>query len=201
MVAQAKDYIDDWMNFGSDLPWESLGDNTDWASILGEDIPDWMNFGNDVPWVSPGDTTDWGSLLDGGSGGAGGWLSGLLRMFGGGSGSGGGTGGGSGGGGGMGNLLALLGLLGGGINEASNTEDATDAMIRGNDAAERVIREQMGRSSEPFRPYTTAGAGAVDELAAMPDSALAGKFGALAGRYKPLGSGRGMALGQLAKGR
>lgn len=189
MVAQVKDYIDDFMSLNDVTDWTSfLADEPDWTSILGDGLPE--------GWESISDDYDWDSLLNGGgdSGSWGSWLSGISRLFGGGTGPGGGTGGGGG------NLLSLLALLGGGINQTINTDDATDAMLRGNQAAEDVIREQIGRSGEPFQPYTTAGADAVSRLSAMPDSALADKYGPLANRYKPLGSGRGIALGTLAKG-
>lgn len=94
----------------------------------------------------------------------------------------------------MQSLLPILAMIGGGINQNVNTREATDAMLSANRDAQNLIQGQLDRNATRFTPWTGAGADAVAQLAAMPPSNLAG-------RYKPLGSGRGISLASLAGGR
>lgn len=145
------------------------------------------------PWDLMGDTGAFGLGGDSGLslGSIGGWLSQI------------------GGGMGMSPLMTLLGLgalAGGGINQYGSTREATDAMLAANRDAQALVREQMGKNEPRFAPWTSAGAGAVGQLSAMPASNLAASYGGLADRYRPLGSGRGMvpqqprSLGGIARG-
>lgn len=121
------------------------------------------------------------------------WIQQLARMFGLG-GSNGGDGGG-GGNGGLMNLLAMLGLGGGAALNYGNTREATQAMLDANNNATSFLREQMGAGDQRMLPYTDQGREAVWNMNAMGARPLAG-------RYQPLGSGRGMVpLSTLAKGK
>lgn len=145
------------------------------------------------PWDLMGDTGAFGLGGDSGLslGSIGGWLSQIGRGM------------------GMSPLMTLLGLgalAGGGINQYGSTREATDAMLAANRDAQALVREQMGKNEPRFAPWTSAGAGAVGQLSAMPASNLAASYGGLADRYRPLGSGRGMvpqqprSLGGIARG-
>lgn len=191
--ARSKDFED-----GFSDPWDLIGDPSSLG--LGDPSVD--------PWDVMGDPTQYGlsdpnvdptfsGTAPTGSGESGSfslpslpsWLRQLLGL--GGNGSTGGNGSG------IGALLPLLGLVGGitsGVTGSNATREATDAMLRANQEATDLIRGQMQGASAPFKPYSDAGAGAIGRMQAMPQSDLAS-------RYRPLGSGRGMTLGQLAKGR
>lgn len=109
----------------------------------------------------------------------------------------GGNTGGNGSGINLAQLLPLLGLGAGitsGITSSGATREATDAMLRANQQAADLIRGRMEGADAPFKPYQDAGTSALARMQAMPASDLASRF-------RPLGSGRGMTLGQLAKGR
>lgn len=196
-----------------------IGDPASIGLIDWGNLPDWDLPGNGgtpgapgIPWTGEGDTTDPttglpapgpGSPGDPGSatgpGGLPAWLTNLgpqiLRMLGLGGGTGaGGAGGGAGGAGGLMNLLAMIAGGAGGFGAYNATQEGRQAMLDSNTRAEEFVRGQLGAGDERMRPYTDIGREAVWNLNAMGPSPLAG-------RYQPLNTGRGIKLGQLAKGR
>lgn len=155
------------------------GDGTDGSIDSGPSgLPPWLARILMPNQANSGGGSGGGGGGDGGGGGS--TIAGLIRgLF------GGGTGGDGLGLGGLGSLLGLGALIGGGINSHNSTEDATNAMLTANENAQNVIQGQIDKNAPRFAPWTTAGADAVAQMAAMGPSSLASK-------YKPLGSGRGI---------
>lgn len=166
--------------------------------------PGAFGLGGDDPYANwgggaDGDGTDGSSDFGSGGGGAGGLWNQIIGAIGKipGIGGGGGTGGGAGGIGSIiGSLLPIIGAIGGGINQRSANNDAREAMLRANEQATNEIRGAQDRNAQTFLPYTDQGREAIWNMNATGARPLAG-------RYQPLGQGRGMVpsqtLGQLAK--
>lgn len=178
---------------------ESLYDNWDLRDLPGViDFSNWTGEGDTVidpatgqPDPGPGSPGAPGSADP--TGGNTNWMQQLLRALG----LGGKPGAGGGGGGGM-DIMRLLSMLGMGTNTVLNnnaTREATEQMMRANEEATNFLRGEMGAGDERFKPYTDIGREAVWNMNAKGPQALAG-------RYKPLGSGRGMtSLGAVAQGK
>jgi hypothetical protein len=73
----------------------------------------------------------------------------------------------------------------------------TDAVNTANTDARNIL----GGATNAFTPYQQAGTDALARLRAAPPSNIAGNFQPLAGNFNPLGTGRGLNLAQIARGR
>lgn len=175
---------DPYANWGGGQGGDGTDGSADFGSLSDLGVPSWL-----AALIKPNQAN---SGTGGGSGGGGGGnpLSGLTGLL---SGLFGGGGGGGLGLGGLGGLLGLGALIGGGINSHNSTEDATNAMLQANQNAQNVIQGQIDKIPGQYAPWTSAGSGAVAQMAAMGPSSLASK-------YRPLGSGRGITLNKLATG-
>lgn len=119
------------------------------------------------------------------------------------SGGGGGVGGSSGGmlgslakALGLGNassLLPLLASIAGGALNYNSTKNATNQMQDAITKSNEIVQSTLGGNKGLYEPFVQAGLGALPKLQNFNSN--------LSANFKPLGSGRGLTLGQLAGGR
>jgi hypothetical protein len=122
----------------------------------------------------------------GGGGSNGGIASQLARMLG----LGGGANDQSGG---MAGILGLLASLYGAHTQSQATAEATRIAQEGLANASAQASSTIGGAQANFNPFINAGAKAAGNISSMPLSALAGD-------YKPIGSGKGLNLRQIVGG-
>lgn len=107
----------------------------------------------------------------------------------------------------LGTLANLLGPVLGGILTKNATSKATDQVLAGIDKAGQQATSLLGGNAALYKPYTDAGPAGVAKLQdMMGNSSLAGNFKPIAnqniaGQFRPLGAGRGLTMGQMARGR
>jgi hypothetical protein len=205
--AQTKDFADfdfgDLGGFSDNFDPGVMGDPSayglggiDWSQIIGQQ-PENGSFvgpdGSDPNGFTPGDYNELdqfnaglGDPSDPSGGGGGSTLSSLARLLTGGSGGGSALGA-------LGQLLPFLATLGGGLMSRNATQDATHQVQDSLANANNQVTSLLGGAGSGFKPYQDAGLSALGKMQAFPQSNLAGNF-------KPLGSGRGINLAQLAKG-
>lgn len=95
--------------------------------------------------------------------------------------------------GGLGALLPMLASIYGGVQSRNATQDATHQVQQSLADANTTITGLLGGAGSMYKPYQDAGTAALAKLSALPPSNIAGQF-------KPIGSGRGLSLAQIAKG-
>lgn len=173
------------VTFGPD-PNFGIGGNYDPSG--GSIIPDLtdVNPGADIvqQYVANGTAGD--------SGGSG-WAS-VLRALG----IGGGSGGSGSGGIPWGQILSAILTGGGGLYARNQANRATEQTVAAINAANDKITGILGNGNSLYRPYADLGAQAAGKLAQLGPSTLASQFGPIAGQFQPLGTGRGIRLGDLS---
>lgn len=191
-MAKRKDFAD--FDFGGDGG-DPTGGNINWDEIIGQQ-PENGSFiganGTDVNGLSPEDYNQLfqqaGDGLDesgnfkfpglGGNGGG----SDLIRML---------TGSSSGG---LGSLLPFIASIFGGMQQRHATQDATHQIQDSLANANKQITDLLGGAQATYKPYMDAGLKGLAGLQAFPQSNLAANF-------SPIGSGRGLNLAQIVKGK
>ena len=93
----------------------------------------------------------------------------------------------------VGGLMSALAPFLGGALAYNATNKATDQMQQGIQNSNEAITKILGGTS-PYAPYMQAGQNALGNLGNI-------GYKPMAGNYQPLGAGRAMTLGQMAKGR
>lgn len=99
--------------------------------------------------------------------------------------------------GGLGQIISALLPILGGVYASHNVNRASDQMQTAINNANDRITGILGGTNGLFKPYTDLGANAAAQLGQFGPHALAGQFGGLAGGFRPLGTGRGITLGNL----
>lgn len=186
MFGDASQYAPEWVS-GGDI------------AGSGDGLPPWLRDTDGSDWANGGNNPGSGDLTTPGLGSGGGGqfripspggssgsslASMASRLFSGGS-----------EGGGMGGLMSLLPLLAsvyGGINSRNAAEDGARQLQEGADKANDEARGLIGGAAAGYKPYMDAGTGALAKLQSMAPSNLAAQF-------RPIGSGRGLNLSQIAK--
>lgn len=91
-------------------------------------------------------------------------------------------------------LLPYLALGGGALFQSNQTNNARDAMLAANQQAMGTVQGYGDKNAALYAPYVDAGKTALGQMQNFPQSNLSS-------RYKPLGSGSFLTVGNMAGGR
>ena len=90
-------------------------------------------------------------------------------------------------------LMSMLALGGGAAFGINRTNKANDQMQQAIKDATGQVTSTLGGNSALYKPFQDAGAVGLQRMLAQPQSNLAS-------RYRPLGTGAGLSLGNISKG-